>query len=148
MRKRWTAASVFVAIFALLAPAAPAQATGHSYSMTTSIAGGKVWFYPHGDHVYLCDQKPGDNRMAELHIWNVTRDPNWYEYRLRDLYDRDLWCAEGHARWGQPWNMAEKHCFRFRIRLRDLGTNKVVPGSTHIVQWRNYPYKKSCPGVT
>ncbi|MGV2919614.1 hypothetical protein [Streptomyces alfalfae] len=96
--------------------------------------GGYVEFYPRGDYVGLTD-RTGDGRSVEIDVWNETKDPDKYEFGFVERRG-DNHTTYSDASMGQPYNMAERHCFKFRIRLVDNGS--VVPGTTDYAQWRNY----------
>jgi hypothetical protein len=102
--------------------------------------GGYVTFHPGGpevkeDLVTVSDIQ-NDGKDVELDITNVTRDPDTKEYGLLTTGE-DAPSPQGHAGMGQPYNMAEGHCFEFRIRLVDEDSGDVVRGSTDYAQWRN-----------
>lgn len=149
MRARWVRLGVVgvACVGAIAATAGPAQAAEPHHWMYTNDSGpngAKVDFWPRGDQVRLCDHQ-SDGARADLVIWNVTKDPDQKEYPLQ---------ASGHgvcstraAVLGQPFNLAEGHCFRFRIRLLNNGNE--VAGSRDVAQWRNYNNsKENCDGVT
>jgi hypothetical protein len=106
--------------------------------------GGYVTFQPGDDKVELCDSQ-ADGASVELDVWNVTKDPDVYEYGMSESH-ADLSCNIVNAAMGQPYNLAEDHCFRFRIRLRKNGN--IISGTTNSAQWRNYNNTRdTCPGV-
>jgi hypothetical protein len=105
--------------------------------------GGVVYFEPVSDEVSIHDRQ-SDGKYVELDVWNVTHDPNTKEYRLSTKGDNS---ANVDASMGQPWNMAEGDCFRFRIRLVS-SNGDIVPGSADFAQWRNNNNtEQQCPGV-
>lgn len=60
-------------------------------------------------------------------------------HRVRQLLGQPIPCRQG-----QPYNLAEGHCFRFRIRLVREGN--VVDGSADTAKWRNdNNTKRNCP---
>lgn len=128
-------------------PLGPTAADWFQMHTDDDNPGGVVQFVPEGDLAVLLDLQD-DGKDVQLDVWNATRDPNSYEYRLRTrggITSSD----EGRASMGQPWNLAEGDCFRFRIRLVEPGTAEdVVPGSTDYAQWRNVNGAvEECSGV-
>ncbi|MFC4005233.1 hypothetical protein ACFS2C_26490 [Prauserella oleivorans] len=126
----------------------PADDFGPNRTMYTDDGnpGGWVYFQTVGDLVQLGDRQE-DGAGVELDIWNVTNDPDTYEYGMYAGNGDDTYIY-ADASMGQPWNMAEGACFRFRIRLVDNG--RVIPGSTDTAQWRNVNTDGTdidCPGV-
>jgi hypothetical protein len=108
--------------------------------------GGRVLFDPDGDVVQVWDQQD-DGKDVEVDVWNATHDPNTYEYGIVNRSGTDI-VIEATEDMGQPWNMAEGHCYRFRIRLVDHNTNNVVPDTTDFAQWRNKDgATEQCSGV-
>ncbi|MEW2354282.1 hypothetical protein [Spirillospora sp. NPDC029432] len=125
--------------------AAPAQAA--EYRMDTPIFGGFVEFVAKGDKVRVCDTIM-DDAYVRLQVFNVTKDPNQHEYTIKSApQDSTNECFAVNASMGQPWNLAEKHCFHLRIWLVKDG--KYVDGSENNEWWRNYNNDgaKNCSGV-
>ncbi|MGC9541842.1 hypothetical protein [Streptomyces sp. UG1] len=128
------------------APTVSADLRGPFFAMETNDSGqqgGVVYFEPVGDEVSIYDQQ-SDGKYVQLDVWNATHDPNTKEYRLSTKGDDE---AHADASMGQPWNMAEGHCFRFRIRLVSPN-GEIVAGSADWANWRNNDdSRQECPGV-
>ncbi|MFD0904607.1 hypothetical protein [Actinomadura sediminis] len=140
----WAAAAV-PAHAAESAPEVKRDHPGPHHWMYTNDdrSGGKVDFWPQGDIVRISDLQD-EGAAVEVTIRNVTKDPDAKEYKR--TFEGAGWGKEFRASMGQPYNMAEKHCFWFRIRLVKNGS--VIAGSKDTAQWRNYNNtKKECPGV-
>ncbi|MFV2176721.1 hypothetical protein ACFHW2_18255 [Actinomadura sp. LOL_016] len=105
--------------------------------------GGRVDFWPQGDIIRISDTQD-DGAKVEVTIRNETKDPDKREYKRS--FEGAGWGIEYRASMGQPYNFAEGHCFRVRIRL--IKNGEVVSGSKDNAQWRNYNNTtKECPGV-
>ncbi|OLT31855.1 hypothetical protein BJF79_08660 [Actinomadura sp. CNU-125] len=105
--------------------------------------GGKVDFWPQGDIVRVSDRQD-DGAAVEVTVRNETKDPDKHEYKER--FQGAGFGKEFRASMGQPWNLAEGHCFWFRIRL--IKNGEVISDTKDTAQWRNYNNrKKECPGV-
>ncbi|MEW2354281.1 hypothetical protein [Spirillospora sp. NPDC029432] len=110
----------------------------------SGMAGGGVVFTADGDHVRLCDTQ-ADDAYVRLQVFNVTKDPNQLEYTMNATAGEGI-CFDVQADMGQPWNLAEKHCFHFRIWLVKDG--EYVDGSENNEWWRNYNNDEAnCRGV-
>ncbi|MFF6980309.1 hypothetical protein ACFZAV_21965 [Streptomyces sp. NPDC008343] len=96
--------------------------------------GGMVTFFTDWDKVQLDDQQ-ADGKSVQLTVWNETKDPDQYEYTIKASGDGER--VEVHDGMGQPWNLAEGDCFKFRIQLVDGPNETVVAGSTDYAQWEN-----------
>ncbi|MFF5264268.1 hypothetical protein ACFY4C_35535 [Actinomadura viridis] len=126
-------------------PAPTADHPGPHHWMYTDDdnSGGRVDFWPQGDIVTISDMQD-DGAAVEVTVRNETKDPDKREYR--ETFQGYGWSKTFRASMGQPWNLAEGHCFRFRIRL--IKNGQVVDKSKDIAQWRNYNNTtKECPGV-
>ncbi|QTI90518.1 hypothetical protein [Streptomyces sp. AgN23] len=108
---------------------------GPHYRMYTddSDNGGWVEFFTVGDEVRMGD-RASDGRGVEIDVWNESSDPDSYEFGWYKGRGKGKW-QYSKASMGQPWNMAEGDCSKFRIRLVDNGN--VVPSSTDYAQWWN-----------
>lgn len=106
---------------------------------------GYVSFSPNGDHVTVCDINSND-RSVRVSVWNQTKDPDVHEYYLTDDNGSNNGCVSKNADDGQPWNLAETHCFSFAAYETKDGE---IVGSKNIVQLRNYNVDGpvECPGV-
>ena len=105
--------------------------------------GGRVDFWPQGDIVRISDTQD-DGAAVEVTVRNETKDPDKGEYKR--MFEGAGWGKEYRASMEQPYNLAEGHCFWFRIRL--IKNGEVVSGSKDTAQWRNYNNTdKECPGV-
>lgn len=106
---------------------------------------GFVVFDPDGDDILVCDAF-ADGRGVRVSVWNQTNDPDTHEYYLTDADGADNGCAYKSQADGQPWNLAETHCFSFGAYLVNNGSQ--VGGRT-TEQLRNYNNDGPvpCPGV-
>lgn len=147
------AAVALVPALSSMVALAPAHAESRAPAQrhSSAVAGpGKIWnvatfeFKPRGDRVELCDTK-ADGRGARLRIYNVTKDPDVREYTLTNTRGNNH-CITRSAADGQPWNMAEKHCFRFTIWSVDDGERV---SEKYWWQYRNYNNDgpRLCTGV-
>lgn len=126
-------------------PVTAADHPGPHHSMRTDDdnPGGEVDFWPDGDIVRISDLQD-DGATVQVTVRNETKDPDVGEYTR--TFQGAGFGVEYRASMGQPYNLAEKHCFWFRIRL--IKNGQVVSGSTDTAQWRNYNNTdKECPGV-
>lgn len=150
--------SVLVAALALAPALAPvsAQAADRAPASQNLAAGsvaictpdaacsGSVEFWPVGDRVQLCDWL-SDGYGVKVRVTNVTKDPDVREYTLPNTKGAGK-CVTRDAGDQQPWNLAEKHCFRFAVWLVNNGQQV---GDKRTVQLRNYNNDGpvTCPGV-
>lgn len=144
-RHIWKAVSVVPLAGVVLAlTSTPAHAAEYLMFTKDGRPGGSVKFTAAGDKVHLCDLQ-ADGKRVKLRVMNVTKDPNQIEYTI-DASGLQA-CADVDASMGQPFNLAEKHCFNFDIWLSDNGRR--LQDSTNIAQWRNYNNDGAvpCPGV-
>jgi hypothetical protein len=123
-------------------PALASNGAARTDNYTILQSGFSFSFAPVGDRVEVCDIA-ADGARAVLTVTNVTKDPNVKEYDIEAVGEGN--CRRVDASMGQPWNLAETHCFRFRARTENNGEE----GPSVIVQLRNYndlgPLE--CPGV-
>lgn len=99
----------------VLAPAfaaTPAHADKIYHRMTNS--GGWLQFWPNGDSVKVCDTK-ADGKRAVVYVTNWTKKR--FEYKIEAVGKSD--CRLVGARNGQPYELAENHCFQFVLELYD-----------------------------
>ncbi|MCE7002392.1 hypothetical protein LWC34_06035 [Kibdelosporangium philippinense] len=125
--------AALVAMTAVVLPGQAQAATGPHHWMYTEDdnPGGKVDFWPNGDIVQLCDQQ-ADGARAELHVYDATA--GGLVMHLEAVGDGV--CVSRRASDGGRYDLAENHCFRFNIQLRNNGT--VVNPSFDQAHWRNY----------
>ncbi|WAP55044.1 hypothetical protein [Streptomyces sp. S465] len=88
---------------------------GPHYHMYTddSDNGGWVEFFTVGDEVRMGD-RTSDGRGVEIDVWNESSAPDSYEFGWYEGRGKGKW-QYSKASMGQPWNMAEGDCFKFRI---------------------------------
>lgn len=118
------------------------------YTADEGDTGGQASIQFDGDKVKIWDRQD-DGKDVQLDVWNVSNDPDTHEYRLRTETGYGG-TGSVDAGDGQPWNLAEGDCFRFRIRLVEPETkDDVVPGSTYSEQVRNHNSggARQCSGV-
>lgn len=126
---------------------APAETAARSalVSVTPNAAGIRVCvpagcgvgyadFYPDGDRMTVCDVYANDLGVR-VSVWNQTKDPDVHEYYLSDGNGSGNSCNSKDASDGQPWNMAEKHCFSLGV-YQTLDGSQIGPRT--VVQVRNY----------
>ncbi|MEV0501213.1 hypothetical protein AB0I84_26960, partial [Streptomyces spectabilis] len=118
--------------------ASSARAAGNYMWMWTddSARGGLVYFEPAdsgGDAVTLID-KESDGRGVRISVWDETRDPDVHKFTFYNRYGKDQRVVS-NAGLGGSYDLAEGHCFKFRIQLVD--GNNVIESSTDYAQWRN-----------
>lgn len=142
---RLGAASV-MCMGAVIATGTPAESRPVHHWMYTNDAGdkgGRVDFWPIMDEVKFCDTQ-ADGARVELKVWNVSKDPDQKEY-TRSIGGKGE-CFVRFGEEGQPYNLEENACIRFRIRLVKNG--REVDGSQDSAQWRNYnDANAKCEGV-
>jgi hypothetical protein len=86
-----------------------------------------------------------DGYGVRLRVKNVTKDPDVTEYSLTNSFGEDSSIGR-NQNWGQPYNLAEKDCFRLTMWL--INNGKQV-GDKYYVQVRNYNEggPRPCAGV-
>lgn len=98
--------------------------------------GGLVYFEPGdagGDAVSLHD-KESDGHGVRITVWDETRDPDLHKFTFYNRLGKDKSVAS-NASMGAPYDLAEGHCFKFRIQL--INGSNVAENSTDYAQWRN-----------
>lgn len=79
----------------------------------------ELQFRPVGDKVTLCDGL-ADGRGVRARVANVTKDPDVHEYTITNTKGSGK-CTTKEAADGQPYNLAEGHCFHFELLFVDNG---------------------------
>ncbi|MER7694989.1 hypothetical protein [Streptomyces sp. NPDC097610] len=98
--------------------------------------GGVVEFFTGGDRVRLMDVQ-ADGKDVEVDVWDVTPEPDVYKFGYYNRYGDHVQPVGSDASEGGPYDLAERHCIKFRVRLVNGGSSKVVPGSTNWGRFRN-----------
>ncbi|WFB11318.1 hypothetical protein LRS74_32990 [Streptomyces sp. LX-29] len=122
--------------------AGPASADGPHYTLFTSDdnPGGAVEFFTDGDMVRLTDTQ-ADGKDVEVDVWDVTPEPDVYKFGFYNRHGHREQPVVSEASDGAPYDLAEGHCIKFRIRLVNDGSSTVVPGSTNWGRFRNGSYE-------
>jgi len=95
--------------------------------------GGKVEFWPYGDHIYVCDKRAdGRHVFAAVYQWDSGR--GWTQLFNLTASGNGV-CKASHGSMGSVHDLRENGCFLFSIELRD-GDN-YVQGSYDEAQWAN-----------
>lgn len=108
---------------------------GNWFQMLTddSRKGGGVNFEPQDDYVSLFDRE-SDGRGVRITVWDETADPDVHKFTFYNRRGKGKYVYSDSSM-GSPYNLAEGHCFKFRIQLVD--GNNVIESSTDYAQWRN-----------
>ncbi|BAU87876.1 hypothetical protein SLA_7010 [Streptomyces laurentii] len=124
----------------------PASAReGYPYSLSTSDdnPGGAVGFFADGDVVELGDIQ-ADGKDIEIDVWDVTPEPDVYKFGFYNRKGYRNGSVYTDASMGAPFNLAEGHCIKLRIRLVNAGSTTVVNGSTNWGRFRNSMPHENC----
>ncbi|MEU4211062.1 hypothetical protein AB0F13_13880 [Streptomyces sp. NPDC026206] len=118
--------------------AGPASAASPHYTLHTSDAnpGGAVEFFTDGDMVRLTDVQ-ADGKDVQVDVWDVTPEPDVYKFGFYNRNGDRGQPVVSDAGMGAPYDLAEGHCIKFRVRLVNDGSSTVVSGSTNWGRFRN-----------